>query len=174
MSLLTLRVLFERLRAPSQSQKGHFSRKWSSRNDTKTPGTGKILVEYSWRLVAFVKASLAFLDKNVVHTKIMSSLPGPASNWHAGAPTLSPCWQAVFVDVTTLTREQQHYCGRRWQLPEFLSQEIGQSPQTFEDGPPNLVFLPVSIRTCAKIILFLHSRVGVSSWTTSYKRLFYP
>ena len=125
MSLLTLRGLFERLRAPSQSQKGHFSekmklkkwhqnswnwqksaqsldifvtprgicqsvgvssrkgehfpfwtkmvrtkikpdlsptifpRKWSSRNDTKTPGTGKSLLsprKYSWRLVAFVKA----------------------------------------------------------------------------------------------------------------------
>ena len=38
MSLLTLRGLFERLRAPSQSQKDIFPPKRSSRNDTKTPG----------------------------------------------------------------------------------------------------------------------------------------
>ena len=36
MSLLTLRELFKRLRAPSQSQKGHFPSKMNAINDTKT------------------------------------------------------------------------------------------------------------------------------------------
>ena len=41
MSLLTLRGLFERLRAPSQSQKGHFYEKMNALNDTKTPELSK-------------------------------------------------------------------------------------------------------------------------------------
>ena len=42
-----------------KAKRAIFPRKWSSRNDTKTPGTGKSLLsprKYSWRLVAFVEA----------------------------------------------------------------------------------------------------------------------
>ena len=41
MSLLTLRGLFERLRVPSQSQKGHFYEKTNALNDTKTSAMSK-------------------------------------------------------------------------------------------------------------------------------------
>ena len=59
MSLLTLRGLFERLRAPSQSQKGHFSENMNALNDTKTSELSKSAEgngEYLWSSVAFVKA----------------------------------------------------------------------------------------------------------------------
>ena len=77
-SFLSLRRLFDRLTAPSQSQNGHFLSIWSLLNDTNTPGTDKSLLspcEFSWMSgAAFVQAwewaweklHIYLLDKNGV------------------------------------------------------------------------------------------------------------
>ena len=78
MSLLTLRVLFERLKAPSQSQKGHFSKNTAQEMTPKLLALARVcsvlgdICDVSWHLSKRgseleKRLTFSFLNKNGAH-----------------------------------------------------------------------------------------------------------